>query len=477
MATIYFTSNADSGSGTLRDAINSAESGDTITYDPSVFTTGPVVISLSSYLPILPENATLDGGSLGIVLDGQNNSMSGYSAVRGTGTLTVINLTVKRYKVTTNSPIFVNTASSTYVFKRCKFVDNTGVWYGVMRVNKGAIELYDCLLTGNQATGSNSTHGGLSVNTDGTATAIAVRSTICGNVYGNVSGTSHLTRSGTFIGLTPPEIDGTAPEEIGFVNPPPSAAIPKGEYTEGDWESWDFRLKPTSPYLTGASYQAGDKDLLGHDRTGSWGCYDGSWLVVPANGTATISSDTTVDYAEIGSGATVNFTNANLTVTKNADIDTSTFASSSTAYLAVPSGTYFNLSTFTNVVHCTYGGGVTAVSGSVDLRTCTFSVTKTGTETVDCIEYRTEEDTSWSKIVNLTDSSTTFSTVTDKGFYLRAYDGVNFVTSSWIPRTYYYKGNATSGSFTTSSDWAMNAQKTLTCNAAPSIKEGTFHCE
>ena len=192
MAKIYFTSNADSGTGTLRAAINGAGEGDTITYDPTVFTTGPVVISLSSYLPILPKNATLDGGSLGIVLDGQNNSMGGYSAVRGTGTMTVINLTVKRYKVTTNSPIFVNTANSTYVFKRCKFVDNTGVWYGVMRVNKGAIELYDCLLTGNQATGSNSTHGGLSVNTDGTATAIAVRTVICGNVYGRNAGRNRI---------------------------------------------------------------------------------------------------------------------------------------------------------------------------------------------------------------------------------------------------------------------------------------------
>lgn len=476
MATVYFTSNADSGSGTLRAAINSAESGDTITYDPTVFTTGPIVVSISSTLPSFPDNITLDGGELGIVIDGQNLSSGGNSAFRTSGTtLTVINVTLTRYKVTSNAPVMLNTINGNHTYKRCKFVENIGMWYGCVYLLKGSMNLYDCLITGNVATGSNSTVGGIAIASGQTLNF--VRSTLCGNRKGNINGSSRLNNVNSFVGLTAPEIDGVTPEEIGFVNPPPSAAIPEADYTEGDWESWDFRLKPTSPYLTGASYQSGDLDLLGHPRTGSWGCYDGSWFVVPANGTATISSDTTVDYAEIGSGATVSFTNANLTVTKSADIDTSTFASSSTAYLAVPSGTYFNLSMFTNVVHCTYGGEVIAITGSVDLRTCTFSVTKTGTETVDCIEYKTEEDTSWSKIVNLTDSLTTFSTVTDKGFYLRAYDGVNFVTSSWIPRTYYYKGNATSGSFATSSDWAMDSQKTLTCNAAPSIKEGTFHCE
>lgn len=476
MATVYFTSNADSGSGTLRAAINSAESGDTITYDPSVFTTGPIVISISSTLPTFPDNAILDGGELGIVVDGQNLSMGGNSAFKSSGTtLTVINVTLTRYKVTSNAPVMLNATDGNYTYKRCKFVENIGMWYGCVYLLKGSMSLYDCLITGNVSTGSTNTVGGMAIASGQTLNF--VRSIICGNQKTNISGASRLNNVNSFVGLTAPEIDGVTPEEIGFVNPPPSAAIPEADYTEGLWQTWDFRLKPTSPYLTGASYQSGDLDLLGHPRTGSWGCYDGSWFVVPANGTATISADTTVDYAEIGSGATVNFTNANLTVTKNADIDTSTFASSSTAYLAVPSGTYFNLSTFTNVVHCTYGGGVTAVTGSVDLRTCTFSVTKTGTETVDCIEYKTEEDTSWSKIANLTDSSSTFSTVTDKGFYLRAYDGVNFVTSSWIPRTYYYKGSATSGSFATSSDWAMDAQKTLTCNAAPSIKEGTFHCE
>ena len=473
MATVYLTSNADSGSGTLRAAINSAESGDTITYDPSVFTTGPIVISVSTALITTSKDLIFDGGELGIVLDGQQTNIACISLQSVASQITLINFTIKRFNRSTNGPIYLNGEGATVTFRQCKIVDNQNNYYSAIYILKGTVNLYDSLVTGNNSKQNNSSYaGGIRLGADGYLNLI--RSTVVFNTIANVyGGTARQTRTDSFIGFN----SYTELGDIEYVNPPTDSYIPFGDWTEGLWQNYDFRLKPTSPYLTGASYQLGDKDLLGHDRTGSWGCYDGSWFVVPANGTATISSDTTVDYAEIGSGATVNFTNANLTVTKNADIDTSTFASSSTAYLAVPFGTYFNLSTFTNVVHCTYGGGVTAIAGSVDLRTCTFSVTKTGTETVDCIEYKTEEDTLWSKIVNLTDSSTTFSTVTDKGFYLRAYDGVNFVTSSWIPRTYYYKGNATSGSFATSSDWAMDSQKTLTCNAAPSIKEGTFHCE
>lgn len=422
MATIYFTSNADSGSGTLREAISNAESGDTIAPDPTVFTTGPIVISLSSYLPILPMNATLDGGSLGIVLDGQNNSMGGYSSVRGTGTLTVINLTVKRYKVTTNSPIFVNTASSTYVFKRCKFVDNTGVWYGVMRVNKGAIELYDCLLTGNQAIGSNSTHGGLSVNTDGTATAIAVRTIICGNVYGNLSGSSHLTRAGSFVGLTPPEIDGETPEEIGFVNPPPSAAIPKGEYTEGDWEAWDFRLKPTSAYLTGAAYQVGDLDLLGHQRTGSWGAYDGSWIVA---GAATISANTAVDWLEVASTGTLTLSGADriLTVNRGVFVESgASIASSSRGYVVAPSASDCSAATLTNVVCCVAGAGASNFAAT------TAGFSWSATDSTKTVVLEKQVSGAWTTVAQT--SGTSYSEALSAGDSVRLFDGVQFLTAT-----------------------------------------------
>ena len=425
MATIYFTSSADSGSGTLREAIASAAEDDTIAPDPTVFTTGPVVISLSSYLPILPQNATLDGGSIGIVLDGQNNSMSGYSSVRGTGTMTVINLTVKRYKVTTNAPVFVNAASSTCVFKRCKFVDNTGVWYGAVYILRGHMSFSDCLITGNKATGSSTTMGGLYVASNGTADFI--RSTLCGNCNANVAGRSRITESGSFIGLTPPEIDGETPEEIGFVNPPPSESIPVADYTEGDWESWDFRLKPTSAYLTGAAYQTGDLDLLGHPRTGSWGCYDGSWFVVPANGTATIASNITVDYAEIGAGATVNFSAANLflSVKKSASVSSSVWSAPTggNGYLAVPVGTNVSAATLTRVKAAAYGAGV----DNLDYVYPEVFYAATDMTIPVLLEYRVGSSGAWTTVANIAESPYEYAVTSTRN--IRLFDGIGFYTA------------------------------------------------
>ena len=467
MATVYFTSNADSGSGTLRDCVENASDGDVIMPDPNTFSSsGDITIELSSGLPLSSisgvNNISIFGSpAQRIILDKQDN---GYFLRVTTSGKTIqfkyVDFTRGRRTSSNESPVYVSSTNTTLVFENCKFYSNVGAYSGFLRgiasATGSSLTFKNCVAYDNSYTNSSYTADFFTFQSGANADISVLGCTLdCQTIP--FLNPSSVTKTDSLLGGTSDwNIDF---DTVGFV----------------DRTNNDYRLLPTSSYLTGGSLTG--TDILGHTRNGSLGAYDGSWFVVPANGTATVSADTTVDYAEIGSGATVNFTNANLTVTKNADIDTSTFASSSTAYLAVPSGTYFNLSTFTNVVHCTYGGEVTAVAGSVDLRTCTFSVTKTGTETVDCIEYKTEEDTSWSKIVNLTDSSTTFSTVTDKGFYLRAYDGVNFVTSSWIPRTYYYKGNATSGSFATSSDWAMDSQKTLTCNAAPSIKEGTFHCE
>lgn len=75
-STILVTSPADSGPGTLRQALLDAEMGDTITFDPSIFPPGdPVTITLISPLPGLTlGNLTLDASSAGVILDGSELS-------------------------------------------------------------------------------------------------------------------------------------------------------------------------------------------------------------------------------------------------------------------------------------------------------------------------------------------------------------------------------------------------------------------
>jgi hypothetical protein len=69
---IVINSIADSGPGTLRQALLEAERGDVITFDPSVFPPdAPVTIALSAGLPSITQgNLTIDASNAGVILDG-----------------------------------------------------------------------------------------------------------------------------------------------------------------------------------------------------------------------------------------------------------------------------------------------------------------------------------------------------------------------------------------------------------------------
>ncbi|MGD2148223.1 MAG: right-handed parallel beta-helix repeat-containing protein, partial [Anaerolineae bacterium] len=74
--TIVVNSAADSGTGTLRQALLDAQEGDTITFDTALFPpTAPVTISIASELPdINANNLTLDASNAGVTLDGSHLS-------------------------------------------------------------------------------------------------------------------------------------------------------------------------------------------------------------------------------------------------------------------------------------------------------------------------------------------------------------------------------------------------------------------
>ncbi len=82
--TIVITSVADSGPGTLRQALLDAQSGDIITFDPAVFPPeAPATILLKnededSALPIVIQGGlTIDASNAGVILDGSNTSGDG----------------------------------------------------------------------------------------------------------------------------------------------------------------------------------------------------------------------------------------------------------------------------------------------------------------------------------------------------------------------------------------------------------------
>jgi serine protease inhibitor len=71
---IVVNSTADSGPGTLREALEDAESYDTITFDPTIFPPdAPATIAVMTQLPHIHEsNLTLDASQAGVILDGSH---------------------------------------------------------------------------------------------------------------------------------------------------------------------------------------------------------------------------------------------------------------------------------------------------------------------------------------------------------------------------------------------------------------------
>lgn len=73
--TLLVTSAADSGPGTLRQAMLDAQNDDTITFDPIVFPPdAPITIFVTSGLPQITQgNLTIDASTAGVILDGSNS--------------------------------------------------------------------------------------------------------------------------------------------------------------------------------------------------------------------------------------------------------------------------------------------------------------------------------------------------------------------------------------------------------------------
>ena len=456
MATVYFTNNSDDGAGSLRQALKDANEGDTVTYDPNATwptSDGPITIALLSPLPSRSE--VLDGGERRIVLDGQGsvqliNESSDVSE-------TIRNVDFKDGYKSDSAPIYVSrlASASTLTFENCRFYGGRGSYSGAIQLatsnTAGNVVFKNCVAFDNRGNRSGTYPAFLFVQSVATPTVLIDGSTIesnradskpaCGGTGGTVTKTNSL-------------IDGEDSVDFaaaGFV----------------DYANYDYRLTATSPYLTGGATTG--FDYLGHARSGSVGAYDGSWIVLGNGGF--VAASAVADYAEgigiLGDGVC-------LTVRKESTI--TALATSGTAYYSAPSlgSTYLS-----GVRFATYGGGLSAISASVVLRNGLVSITSSGL--VDCVEFKPLGSSSWALLSGVSSVAGSFQAPSDKGFYVRAFDGVDFVESAYVPRTYYLKtvsddANNTA-SFATASDWTLDSERNLVCNDAPSIKGSTFICK
>lgn len=434
MATVYFTNNADSGEGSLRAAISAADPGDVITYDDTAFASvDTIVISLSSWL-ILSKEVTIDGRAKRIALDGQGTTR----ILRLTTSATLIKLDILRGSRSDGPGGVLVTSGGTGSFEQCRLCGCYGGYTSsAVLILNGHITLRDSHIAGNMAVSAIAESGSIRAQGDGTATL--VRCTAVGNTpmalsaetEGMIAVQDSLVQGASRV----PGVTSITPSAAGFVAPCPDTIDP-ASWNNALWESWDFRLTPESPYLTGAETD-GDVDLLGHPRksNGALGASEGAWLV----GSQTITTSKTVDYCELFSGDLVEFQGAVdtiLRIAEGATVDGAEFTATNRSYFVTPPGTETGGSTFTNVVPCSGVAGISDLVGSSTSATAgnlTWSQQNSGVPVL--VESKNTED-EWETVSATASSPFAVSAPALVGSVFRIFDGATFASVT-IPEPFY----------------------------------------
>ena len=215
------TSNADSGAGTLREAMNSAQSGDTITFGFST----PTTITLASTLPTIAVNMTITGPT-----SGSGSSLTNLVTLDGGGSVEI----VKIYSSSNHIIVSVanlnfangfsildggainNESYSTLTVSNSTFTSNTS------RVLGGAInnEPYSTLTVSNSTFTSNTSSvlGG-AINNESDSTLTVSNSTFASNTAGTGGGIVNQGEAtvvnSTFVGNSAPGGYGSGIYDVG----------------------------------------------------------------------------------------------------------------------------------------------------------------------------------------------------------------------------------------------------------------------
>jgi hypothetical protein len=451
----YFSNNADSGTGSLRQAISDASNYDIIEPDSTAFANVDVVeIALSSPIAF-NKQLTFRGNGKRVRLNGQK----AYRIGNATQAIQFEDFEfVNGYSVSANTgAVFYVTGGYSLELTRCLVAGNYGAKVVYANGNASFV-LKSSVMIGNQ------------VNTDdlfANVTQVFIGSTvICNCVDG---GDAYQFTSGVDNSL------GTTDAPLAdFVDAPPQS-MPV--WDADAWKDWDLRLAADSPYLHGASPKLLDDpntafDFFGHQRklNGAIGAYEGSWVV----GGQTITEDTTVDYCDFKSTDTISFTGVDrfLSVKEAAYIDGATFTAENRSYLAVPAiGSIINTSFSDNIRICEYSANVQSITSSISEDVAVFSIVKANEKNI-VIDWSTDSGLNW-HICVLNESNQVVLT-SSKNHIFRVFDGINFVVTDEIPRTYFSADSLKNISLTNSTDWYLDSARTKACNDSPSINSCVF---
>jgi len=216
------TNTNDSGTGSLRQAIVDAATGDTITFDPTL--TGTITLTTGA-LVIANKNLTIQGpGPSVVTISGNNNS--GVFTIMGSGSICSISgLTITGgHPSTASGATFgggISHPTGYLKVSNCAITANTATAGGGI-FNNGTLDLTNCTVSGNQATNTaaaevegpnvvvasngggvyNDTNGNLGVNSSTISgnTATDLGGGIFNTAAGDALEISEVVRSSTFSG-------------------------------------------------------------------------------------------------------------------------------------------------------------------------------------------------------------------------------------------------------------------------------------
>lgn len=520
MAEIIVTSTADSGAGSLRQAIADAQDGDVILFDADVFPAGQTTsILLSSYITVNKSISIYGGESDGnggytsgatkqyyvyreiegvktkvytdetpaqdgetvlfelvcrVVLDGQNAARCVYMGSNITSAVLWSGLTFINGATTTNGGGFYINGLSQNTLNDCSInscsANNGG---GFDAISSSQNTLNNCVISGCNATSSGGSFfsGGSSQNTLNTCIFDD-----CSAANGGAT-SSYDTSQNTLNGCTITNCNattngggvyasGTSQNTLnGCVFKDCSATATGGAATLTSTSvntliTCQFIHNITNNaavFATGTSQDTFDGCILDTD----------SPFTFASSSFVTISGGVTlIAKATIGAGLITIADGAALTITDSASIVSgAAFTSSGRGYLATEAGIDVSAATLTNVVLCAYGADVSSfaeVDGVLEWDADDPSVS---------VLLEREDNDAWTTLAQTTGESLDY--YLPPKVNLRLFDGERFLTTATPDsRTYFYIGGA-EGSFDDAEDWSLTKDGTA-IPQSPTITDCAF---
>ena len=421
MAEIYVTSTADSGAGTLRQAIADAQDGDVILFDPTVFPGGvipPTVIEISSQIAI-NKSITIDGDGR-VSIDGQNIVRCFYVATAGVE-VALSKLWIMNGSAQGGGGVYVSSSAKATI-SECNIMSCSSSSHGagVFARDTAQATIENCSLTNNTASNNG---GGVYVRDSAQATLINC------NMQGNGAATGQAL----------------------------------------------YSTQTAAVVVSDCSLTLGAGSVV-FSGSGSASVIDSRLQDVDfgASVTTTIDGATVIDNFYARSGSTVTLADgAGLAITSAATVTGATITSAGRSYLALADDVDVSAATVANsVIQCEYGAGLTAFDATITGDAA--SATWTQADSTKTILLEADSGSGYATLTQSAAGSYTFTTPSPTTYKFLAFDGERFFRKT-VTRTYYYIGGA-EGSFTSASDWSLTSGGAA-ISAAPTVKDCKFIIE